>query len=422
MKNATIRSVIVSGALAVIAILVVQSFWLLQVFDHSNQSFNEKVQIALKNTAASLAEVTQVQLPTIDLISRVAHNYYVVNIQDDISPVDLEYYLVREFQGLAINTDFEYGIYDCVSDEMVYGNYVTLEAGKKTLEEQAEMELPKHEGYVYYFGVRFPNQVTYILQEQWFSLVFTLILIIAIGFFLFSTSVILRQKRLSELQKDFINNMTHEFKTPLSSIQIGATTLLKEPDVQNNKKYFQYLTIIKNQSQRLNENVERVLQIAKVGQKGFQLKKESVRINSMVEDVAITFQDKIDSVNGEIYLDLCTENPLVDLDVLHFNNALANLIDNSIKYTTKAPRIEVRTLCDHGQVQLQIVDNGIGMTDDQLNHVFHQFYRVPTGNLHNQKGFGLGLYYVNEVSKAHNWKLSADSQPDHGTTMTIQIK
>ena len=421
MRNATIRSVIVSGALAIIAILLVQSFWLWQTFDHSKKIFDEKVQIALKNTAASVAQVTQVQLPTINLISRVAHNYYVVNIQDAITPADLEYYLTKEFQALSILSDFEYGIYDCDSDEMVYGNYVNMDASTEDDQVANDIELPKHEGYVYYFGVRFPNQLSYMFQEQWLSLIFSLILLVAIGFFIFSTSVILKQKRLSELQKDFINNMTHEFKTPLSSIQIGVTSLLNEKEIQSNPKFFQYLSIIKTQSQKLNQHVERVLQIAKVGRKGFQLNKEQIKLHETIHEVVSGFEENIKARNGTIQTNFDPEPVIIHGDKLHLSNALSNLIDNALKYSKDQPEIQITTQRKNGHVDLSISDSGIGMTEEQLHNAFNQFYRVPTGNVHNTKGFGLGLYYVNEVCKAHQWKLTATSQPGSGTKMSILI-
>lgn len=419
MNNSTIRAVVISGALAVIGIMIVQGFWFWNAYNHVQRTFDEKVHIALNHVAKQISELTQVQLPTYDLISRVAQNYYVVNVRDAIDPENLEYFLVKEFEAVNIHTDFEYGIYDCESDQVVYGDYVHMPAPSEKNQRPDIDPLPTYSEYIYYFGVRFPNLYGFVLQEQWISVLLSLLLILAIGFFIFSTSVILKQKRLSELQKDFINNMTHEFKTPLSSIQIGANTLLNDPQLEQNQRFFQYLTIIKNQAERLTEQVERVLQIAKINKRGFNLNKQECDLGNIIQEVIASFSQKIKQRNGKILFINSSLNTLIKADRHHLKNILNNLIDNALKYSKDAPEITITLSRKNQKTLLSVKDKGIGMSQEQLKNIFKQFYRVPTGNIHDTKGFGLGLYYVHEISKAHQWQIQVESKPQEGTIVKI---
>ena len=417
MKNANIRWVILLGALAITGIAAVQSYWVLKTWDLKEKEFHQTVAIALRRVAEDISQLNEGVLPAQGLIRQLSSNYYVVNIENTIDAAALEYYLQRNLEAASLNLDFEYGIYDCATDGMVYGNYISATAVKR---EKQRTDLPTYDEFTYYFGVKFPTHTSYLAREIQLSILFTALMLVAVAFFIYTTMIILRQKRLSELQRDFINNMTHEFKTPISTIQISSGVLLQHPSVQSEPRLAQYARIIRDQNERLNQQVERVLQVARLDSAGFQLNLELVNLPELLKEVTESFRVKVDSLEGILHLHLPETTVESRVDRVHFLNVLYNLLDNAVKYSNGSPQIDV-TLREQpgGNWSLTIQDKGIGITKDQQAKIFDQFYRVPTGNVHNVKGFGLGLYYVRRVCKAHGWQLTVDSELGQGSAFVI---
>jgi len=422
--NNIIRRVVVLGAITIIGILGIQTYWVLRTWDIKEQDFNQTVKIALLNVAKDLEALSgRNSLPAKGLISQQSSNTYLVNINDEINADMLEYYLQRELEDRALNTDFEYGIYDCESKDMVYGRYIDY--GKDINEDEEapnkKIELPTNGEFEYYFSVRFPNRSSHILEDMRLAIFFSMILLLSVFFFMYSMFIILRQKRLSEMQKDFINNMTHEFKTPISTIKISADVFLNNPQIKGNERLHRYAQIIKDQNQRLNNQVEKVLQLAKIERGGFMLNKEEIDLNQLVKGVVDNMDLKIGEFQGELKSNLKANQPIISADVLHLTNIVHNLLDNAIKYSNQQPQIEISTKDEKDHVSLIVADEGIGISKEHQAKLFNKFYRVPTGNVHNVKGFGLGLYYIKNVCDAHSWKLHLESEPEVGTTITLMI-
>jgi len=247
----------------------------------------------------------------------------------------------------------------------------------------------------------------------------TLLSVLAIAFFLYSMWVILEQKRLSELQKDFINNMTHEFKTPISSIKIASDFLANDQYVKSNPRLTKYTQIIRDQNLRLNDQVEKVLNVARLEKDSIELKKEIFEINQTLSDI-------INNESLKLKLGNITFTPLesmvyINADKLHFVNVVANMIDNAIKYSNDVPIVEIK-LHDVGiDVTLHICDQGIGIDKENQRKLFDKFYRVSTGDVHNVKGFGLGLFYVKNICSAHGWPIQVKSEPGEGSEFIITI-
>ncbi|RMF28329.1 MAG: sensor histidine kinase [Bacteroidetes bacterium] len=417
MKNSTIIRVVLFGAIAIMGILATQAYLLINTWDEKEQEFHEKVVIALQNVAKEFEKLGS-PLPAYDLINKVSSNYYVVNVNDIINANNLQYFLRRELEAVGLTEDFEYGIHDCETRQMVYGNYISYSARLDSSLIQKE-ELPIYDKYTYYFGVRFPKRTGHILSSMRLTIIFSVILFVTILFFLYSMWVILRQKRLSEMQKDFINNMTHEFKTPISTIKISADVFLGHPAVQQDPRLRQYAHIIRDQNQRLNNQVEKVLQLAKIEKDNFRLNREPVQLHPLLEGIVQSCKLKAEEKGGRLRSELLAQDPVVSADKLHLSNILHNLLDNALKYCREAPDILVRTRRQGSALLLEVRDHGIGIPREYQARVFEKFYRVPTGNLHDVKGFGLGLYYVRNVCEAHGWKISLQSEPGKGTTVTI---
>ncbi|MCB0545321.1 MAG: HAMP domain-containing histidine kinase, partial [Saprospiraceae bacterium] len=274
----------------------------------------------------------------------------------------------------------------------------------------------------YYYGVRFPGKNVNILSNMWIVVVFTALMLITLAFFIYAMFVILRQKQLSELQRDFINNMTHEFKTPISTINVSTDVFLQNDQIKKDPRLNRYSGIIKEQVLRLNTQVEKVLQLAKIERDKIELNTEELDLVELIREVTPSIEMKVNErEGGRLELDLPASAVMVRADRMHLTNILHNLVDNGVKYSKGAPEIRIALKQEDGRTVLSIQDKGIGIPKEHLKRVFDKFYRVPTGNVHNVKGFGLGLYYVKTMCKEHKWKLDIHSEPNKGTTIEINM-
>lgn len=416
MKINKLNSIILLGLAAIISILVVQLLWTKEAFTLEQKKLSQKTHIALLEVAKKLYEGTNHELPSQNPVQKIANDYYIVNIDNDFEADILEFYLKSEFKKMNITTDFEYAMYNCQSDEMVYGNYIALSEkgkGKQTV------YFPKHKNLVYYFAVRFPNETTYLFSSMrfWFILSIALILILLI--YVYSIFTLLQQKKYSELQRDFINNMTHEFKTPLSSILIASKYLIEQNPIKEDKKLHTYTDIIINQSNKLNNHIEKILNIAKSDYTPLELKTESILIVPVIEETIINIQLKYPEVN--IKIETNTDNYKIETDVFHFTNLVYNLLDNAVKYCTEKPEILIRISKENQSLKLEFIDNGIGIPFKKISYIFDKFYRIQNEKSNEVNGFGLGLYYVKEICNLQNWKINALNNLEKGTTITLSI-
>ena len=423
MSNKIITQVVLLGALAIIGVISIQSYWVLKTWDIKSKEFNQSVRIALRKATEQLAETSQFELPKNELVTQVSSNYYVVNTEAIIDAGLLEHFLRSELEALSLNEDFEYGIYDCSSQEMVYGNYCSYnnEDSPEVLATDDSRRLPKYEKFTYYFGVTFPNRKSHLMGEMQLSILFSALSLLTILFFIYAMIVILRQRRLSQMQKDFINNMTHEFKTPISTINISSNVFLKNETIQKDDRLFRYANIIKEQNDRLNNQVEKLLQIARLEGESFEIKKEKINVNVLLEEIIKSVQVTISQSGGSLITDFQNTNCEVMADKLHFTNIIHNLLDNAVKYCKELPKIKVSTQEKNGLLELLIADEGIGIDKEFQPKIFQKFYRVPTGDIHNVKGFGLGLFYVKNICKAHGWKIDVMSETGRGTEVLIKM-
>lgn len=365
-----------------------------------------------------MSKFNKTVLPKEDLVQRKSSNYYAVNINSEIDAGLLEQYLLQEMQKQSLNIDFEYAVYDCSSDELVYGNYCSNELlGDGEIKKNTK--LPKFNNLIYYFVVRFPKRESFLLANRNMTLTLTVLSVLAIIFFLYSMWIIMEQKRLSELQKDFINNMTHEFKTPLSSIKIAADFLANDNHIKNDTRLHRYVQIIKDQNLRLNDQVEKVLNVAQLEKDSIQLKKEVFEINDTLSNVINNESLKLK--HGNIAFKGTSEPAFILADKLHFVNVVANMIDNAIKYSGNEPKVNLSLKEDAELIVLSIKDNGIGIDKENQKKLFEKFFRVSTGDVHDVKGFGLGLFYVNNICKSHGWKIQVESELNVGTEFIITI-
>lgn len=414
VSRTTLRVVIVLAVISIAGITFTQVYWLRKAFDIRENQFTRDVNVSLNNVALKIFEINKTPIPATSPVEQVATNYFIVQANGPVNASVLEFLLVTEFKARNITAGFEYGIYDCVEKCMVGGNYISPQS-VKTVSQFPETPMLSSDGY--YFAVQFPFLEANLLSQMgiWgFSSAVTLVVILFFGYTLF---VILRQRRLSEVQRDFINNMTHEFKTPISTIAISAQ-VLRDPGMAGNpERLHTYATIIENENQRLKQQVERVLQIAELDKADYELKMELIEMDKLVAEAV---EGRRVGLDGEIKLDVSAEKNVVWGDRLHLSNALFNLLDNAIKYSHQHPTIYVTLLnSDATHIQISVKDQGIGIADSEQRKIFGKFYRVPTGNRHNVKGFGLGLSYVKEIVQRHKGEIRVESKPGEGSTFHV---
>jgi two-component system phosphate regulon sensor histidine kinase PhoR len=426
MTNSTIRRVIVLGAFAILSLISIQTYWVLRTWDLQEREFNRKVFQALLDVSHSLAELGNFVLPNENMIDQLYSNYYTVNIENPFDAPTLEWYLKRSLENQGLYEDFQYGIFDCSSKELVTGGYVDYDENSVLGQSfhTTEEPLPAHydSKFIYYFGVRFPHKSANLLSNMWIVVAFTVLMLLTIGFFIYAMFVILRQKQLSELQRDFINNMTHEFKTPISTINISTDVFLQNDTIKTNPRLDRYAGIIKQQVLRLNTQVEKVLQLAKIERDTIELNFETVDLGQLIRHLSPSLELKIQEKQGELHLELPADPVFIRADRLHLTNIVHNLVDNAVKYTRTAPQIRIAVQPGpRHSVVLTVQDNGIGIAREHQKRVFDKFYRVPTGNVHNVKGFGLGLFYVKTMCREHHWRLELQSEPGKGTSMLIYM-
>lgn len=250
-----------------------------------------------------------------------------------------------------------------------------------------------------------------------------LFVIIILGAFGLTLYTMVRQKKLAQIKNDFINNMTHEFKTPIATISLAVDALRNEKVQSDVKKLSYFSEIIKEENQRMNRQVETILKAALLERQEIQLNRKELDAHQIIQDVADNFILRLQEKGGSLELSLDADNPLIYADEVHFSNLVNNLMDNAVKYSKEnvAPRILLSTRADERRFYLRIEDNGIGMNRETLKRIFEKFYRAHTGNIHNVKGFGLGLSYVKGVVEAHQGHIKADSTLGKGSVFTIDF-
>ncbi|MET3978353.1 two-component system phosphate regulon sensor histidine kinase PhoR [Mucilaginibacter sp. UYP25] len=331
-----------------------------------------------------------------------------------------------ELHNRGISLPFSYEVSTANSDSLIFSSAMDTKGIKpefiaaNTFEKAIfSNELINDPGKI---KISFPQKNSFILGNMTAAMGTTggliLVLIFCFGYTIFS---ILRQKKIAEMKIDFINNMTHEFKTPVSTIMIASEALKDNEIAQDKTRVARLANVIYEENVRLGSHIERVLNIARIERNDFKLDKKPLDVNEMITIVLDSMALKIQKCNANIELKLEAERSVIIADELHFSNVMFNLIDNAIKYSTDAPDIAISTLNRNGHVVIRVADKGIGMNRDQQAKIFEQFYRIPTGNLHDVKGFGLGLSYVNTIVKRLDGTIGVRSEREKGSEFELKF-
>lgn len=363
-----------------------------------------------------------------NVIANLADEYQKSNepLNKRLNPFWIDSLLRFELNSKGIFLSYNYSVSTFNSDSLLYSNVAYPDNSKTNTVLASSYEVPIFSKEVINdpgkIKISFPQKNSLILEKMTASMVTSgaliLVLIICFGYTIFS---ILRQKKISEMKMDFINNMTHEFKTPVSTIMIASEALKDDEIVADRGRVARLANIIFEENQRLGNHIERVLNIARIEKNEFKLDIKQLDVNEMVTTVLDSMSLKLQKYQVVANLHLDAQKPIIEADELHFSNVLYNLIDNAIKYSPELPEITISTLNKNEELVIRVADKGIGMNRDQQSKIFEQFYRIPTGNLHDVKGFGLGLSYVNTIVKKLNGTISVRSEKEKGSEFELKF-
>ena len=443
MKRFRINAVIILGVLSLSSILLVQLLWVRKTIEIQSTStaiqqksdslnlkeFSEQTNLALRNVLNVISNAIEDSSEHYGAIKQLNINQFKVDIIQELDPYYLETLLKKALYNQNIHEDFTFGIYDCFTNQLTFSKlYKFTDDSLYTLVnnniiglDSARLKL-KNDGH--YFTVFFPNVQNKLPQNTVFLspwIYISTIVFLVLIFFGFSLATIIKQKRLSEVITDFINNMTHELKTPIATISLSSEMIMRLDSDDDLEKAKKYAGIIFKENKRLETQVERVLNISTLDTENTSLNKKSLDFHELLIEVKDTFDFNQLANGGKILIENNASVFTIQADPIHITNVVYNLLDNAVKYCTTKPFISITTKNERNYLVIEIKDNGIGIRKEDLKMIFDKFYRVSTGNIHDIKGFGLGLFYVKLIINEHNGSIDVKSKLGEGSTFTIKL-
>ncbi len=465
MDKKIIVLIVIVMSIALLGIAITQFIWIKAQVDLDEKNFDDKVTMAMNNVKVRLTEDTEEPQfvtdflrkkqksslfgtesnalskmltsqnnklnRTIELAGNIK-NLYPDDLLETINKINLDRYIKEALMDQSIALKYDYGVYSNKQRDFVIrnGKFAVLVPSESSSAIRNEKGLNDSKHMVQLFNdndnspgflkVFFPGQRSWlwakVVPSLLSSLLFTSLILMCFAYTVF---IIFRQKKVSEMKTDFINNMTHEFKTPIATISLATDSITNNTVIKSEDKIKRFVGIIKQENKRMLNQVEKVLQMARIDKEEFELKYTDVNINDVVSQAAINSRLKIQKREGKLTEELKASSPIIKADVTHISNIIHNLLDNAEKYSNEQPKINIRTNSNSKGVIVEIKDNGIGMSKESLKHIFDKFYRVHTGNRHDVKGFGLGLSYVKALVEAHKGDIKVSSELGKGTLFTI---
>lgn len=401
-----------------VGIIITQLYWVKKAVDFKEEQFDNSVRVALKSVVNQL--LNEFTDSTFVMMMEDPECFVKkTNITEIINKDRLKSMMESELGSMLVEEKNEYAVYDRSSSEFLMGTFDECE--QEIMDSQHNVSLNcLCESDDYYLGVYFPNQTSQILLNMigWLAISAIFIVIVIISFW-YTVVTMFRQKRLSEMKTDFVNNMTHEFKTPISTISLASEMLLRPNVFESGDKTQKYANIIYDENARLQNQVEQVLQISILDKGDMKIKPKEMDIHKVIRNVSDNFRLGLKEQKGKIKIELNAKPSIIVADRVHVMNIISNLLDNAKKYSAKNPEISISTKSVKEGVIITVTDNGVGISAEHQKQIFKKLFRVPTGNIHDVKGFGIGLYYVKTMIEAHGGTIKVKSGLGNGSSFEL---
>lgn len=420
MKKSTFLIIVSITGLALVGIIFIQFYWIRNVMQLKEKMFDNSVRIALKSAVNQIYECKSDTCYS-QLFCAHSCRHQKKILSSGINIETLDSLIEKEFAQVNIQKPYVYGIFNSKTKQIEYISAVQHKNDLLNSTHCASLSCV-YKDHSIELGAWFPDEKQRLLSSIWWWLLLSgLLLVVLVLGFIFNIYSFLRQKKISEMKSDFVNNITHEFKTPIATISLASEMLLKPSILNSEEKARKYAGIIYDENVRLKNQVENVLQLTVLEKGTFNLKFNTFDLHQLINKTSLNFQLILKESKGKLKLDLRAQNFMLFADTMHIENVLVNLLDNANKYSQEQPDITISTYNRNPSVVIVVEDKGIGISAENQKNVFRKMYRVSTGNVHDVKGFGIGLYYVKTIVEAHNGEVSLHSQPGKGSRFEITI-
>jgi two-component system phosphate regulon sensor histidine kinase PhoR len=418
IRSKTLRLVILTSTVLITIIVAVQLVWLQKVYLYEEKQFNINVSKSIRSLYTDMELVNDATDNVQKVIENINPDVYLLKIDCSPNLDQLWTNLKEELTDFDVYTDCRAAVYDTSQNKYISEQYIDLPDSYFPSSREKEQQV--YERDYPYIALYFPHRGQYIIKQMIFWIASSgLLLLVLIGFG-FSIFYLYRQKFFNETQKDFVNNFTHEFKTPLAVIKIAADVLQQQNISDKPDKLKNYAGIIYEQTAHLQSQVQRLLEIAYTDRSSLPLEKEKFDINLLIKESINDLQPLIEQRHAIVKTNFDMQDVMINADRSYLRLCLINLIENAIKYSTH-PVIDISTKVDTTILQIAIKDNGIGIATEHQKKIFEKFYRITDGELHMSKGFGLGLNFVKKVIDTHHGKIEVTSELGSGSTFTIKL-
>lgn len=410
--------IVILITLSVLGIIFIQVSWIKNAIDLRRQQHEQEIAHAVERIREEFYQryfAYRQEYPT----DENSKNFMLLNFSVNVLREEVDEVVEQSIRRSGIQIEYRYLILDIFQNPIASSGNFNMEHLQKAIKSQLTPESSMYKETIYLY---FEENNNYIIRQMsgiiGASIVFTIIIISA---FSLTVRTLFTQRKLSEIKSDFINNMTHELKTPLATISLAIDALTNEKVIHDSEKVRYYSKMIKEENRRMNKQVEKILQAARIERQDIKLNLQELNAHDLIRKVASNLSLQIQEKNGSLTLKLGAQRHMITADEVHFSNIIFNLLDNAIKYSREEPKIEIDTLIQGTMLCIRVKDNGIGMNKETLARVFEKFYRAHTGNIHDVKGFGLGLSYVKAIAEAHGGRVKVESTLGKGSIFTVSL-
>lgn len=418
MRSSTLKWIVLTGSLVIALIIAIQLYWLSHIYKLERKQFGTNVVKCVRglfedmrlsnNPASHLQEHITMQIDP---------NTFIVRTDNLPSRDSLIYYLTHELTDFDILTECKVAVYDKNSKRYIYQQYIPSPV---THTATSITNLVPYKANHHYILLNFPERGKYIIAQMNFWIIGSIVLMLVLVGMSLSMFYFYKQKFLVEIQKDFVNNFTHEFKTPLAVMKIAAEVLSQPEIMKQPERMVKYTSIMQHETEHLKNQVERLLKMAVAEKGNLYVVRQSFDVRELIEQAVAKLQPLMEASNAKVEIRVPDEGTLMTADKAHLELAIVNLIENGIKYSN-SPLIVIEAGSSGTESFIAVKDNGVGIEKKYFKNIFKKFYRVPTGDVHNVKGFGLGLNFVKKIVHAHNGRIVVNSVPGIGTEFRIII-